>query len=68
MARSDPEPFPWQRVMNIGLGLLQLPPEHFWSMTLPELKAAVDGLFANHPDSKPLARVELRELMQRFPD
>ena len=51
--------------MTIGMGLLRLPPETFWRMTLPELSAAarvfstgesgmtrrtLDGLAAQFPD------------------
>ena len=54
--------------MGIGLGVLQLPPDHFWSMTIPELEAAVSGTFGDHALAAPLARKELDELMQRFPD
>ncbi len=54
--------------MGVGLGVLQLPPDHFWSMTIPELEAAVSGIFGDSALGAPLARKELDELMQRFPD
>ncbi len=54
--------------MSIGLGLLQFPPEHFWSMTIPELQAAMSGSFGDGAMAAPLARKELDELMRRFPD
>ena len=54
--------------MGVGLGMLQLPPDHFWSMTIPELEAAVSGTFGDRVLAAPLARKELDELMQRFPD
>ena len=54
--------------MKVGFGLLRLPPDQFWSMTLRELEAAVAGLFGDEVQAEPLARADLEELMQRFPD
>ncbi len=54
--------------MGVGLGMLKLPPDHFWSMTIPELEAAVNGTFGEGALAGPLVRNELDELMQRFPD
>jgi uncharacterized phage protein (TIGR02216 family) len=52
--------------MAIGLGLLRLPPAHFWSMTPRELDAALTGLLG--PADAPLPRATLAALMRRFPD
>jgi uncharacterized phage protein (TIGR02216 family) len=52
--------------MAAGLGLLRLPPAHFWSMTPRELEAALRAL-AGHPDT-PLPRDALADLMLRYPD
>jgi uncharacterized phage protein (TIGR02216 family) len=61
-------PFPWPDVMAAGLGLLRLPPAHFWSMTPKELAAALSALLgATHSDA-PLPRAALTQLMSRFPD
>ena len=52
------------RLMALGLGALRLPPDAFWSISLPELLAALGpaaGLDAP-------ARADLDALMQRFPD
>lgn len=50
--------------MAIGLGLLRLPPSHFWSMTPREFAAALGvGEGADAPD-----RTRLDALMARFPD
>jgi len=54
--------------MRIGLGLLRLPPEQFWSMTIPELEAAVQGAFGETAPATPLERTELEMLMQLYPD
>lgn len=68
--------------MQAGLGLLALPPEPFWAMTLRELTCALDGAGAlppapgarargimAHPAApSPLARRDLLSLMESFPD
>jgi len=54
--------------MAAGLGLLRLPPRHFWSMTPRELAAALDAVPGRHRPIRPPSRRELLELMQRFPD
>ncbi|MAB14370.1 MAG: hypothetical protein CMI59_10760 [Parvibaculum sp.] len=52
--------------MTIGMGLLCLPPETFWRMTLPELSAAANALLV--PKRINMGRRELEEMMSRFPD
>jgi uncharacterized phage protein (TIGR02216 family) len=54
--------------MAIGLGLLRLPPAHFWSMTPSELDAALTGLLGPACADGPLPRDTLAALMRRFPD
>jgi uncharacterized phage protein (TIGR02216 family) len=56
--------------MAIGLGVLRLPPQAFWSMTTVELAAAIDGLRGRPSPlaAAPLTRAELLALMERFPD
>jgi len=58
--------FPWANAMTIGMGLLCLPPETFWRMTLPELSAAANALLV--PKRINMGRRELEEMMSRFPD
>jgi len=53
--------------MAAGLGLLRLPPAHFWSMTPRELEAAL-GALAGPVSDAPLPRPALAALMARFPD
>jgi uncharacterized phage protein (TIGR02216 family) len=54
--------------MAAGLGLLRLPPAHFWSMTPKELEAALRALLGpTHADAPP-PRATLSQLMSRFPD
>jgi len=57
------DPFPWARLMQLGLGRLRLPPEQFWRSTPRELIAAL-GL----TPSRPLLRQDLLELMKAYPD
>lgn len=54
--------------MAAGLGLLRLPPHHFWSMTPRELAAALDAVLGRQHAIRPPSRRELLELMRRFPD
>lgn len=56
------EPFPWARIMHLGLGVLRLPPEQFWRSTLRELAAA----FPQRPPG--LDQTALEQLMKEFPD
>jgi uncharacterized phage protein (TIGR02216 family) len=53
--------------MAAGLGVLRLPPAHFWSMTPRELAAALEGGLGRIAAS-PIARSDLETLMTRFPD
>lgn len=56
--------------MEIGLGILQIPPSEFWGMSLQEFYAACDGLqeYNSGGDKGPLTRDELSELMELYPD
>ena len=54
--------------MAAGLGLLRLPPAHFWSMTPKELEAALRGLLGPAHSDAPPPRAALAQLMARFPD
>jgi uncharacterized phage protein (TIGR02216 family) len=60
-----PEPFPWRRVQHVGLCLLRLPPETFWSLTPIEFHAMAGGL---SPPPVRLGRSALEAMMRRFPD
>ena len=51
--------------MAVGLGVLRLSPAAFWGMTLREFSAAMRGLV---PDRAAIGRMQLDELMRRFPD
>jgi uncharacterized phage protein (TIGR02216 family) len=53
--------------MAAGLGVLRLPPAHFWSMTPKELAAAMRGLLGP-VGPVPLPRPVLDALMYRYPD
>jgi uncharacterized phage protein (TIGR02216 family) len=54
-------------VIGFGLGVLGLAPEAFWAMTPRELAAAIKARLPRQ-GSHPPGRIELSELMQRFPD
>lgn len=54
--------------MEIGLGLLGLPPLVFWALTPKELDAALRGKFGAGLKPEALSRGDLVALMQQFPD
>jgi uncharacterized phage protein (TIGR02216 family) len=59
-------PFPWQRALAVGLGVLRLSPEQFWNMTPREFAAALRGLYGD--PAAPLDRATFDALAARFPD
>jgi uncharacterized phage protein (TIGR02216 family) len=61
-----PQPYPWARVLAIGLGVLRLAPEQFWKMTPREFAAALRGLYGE--PATPLDRGSFETLARRFPD
>jgi uncharacterized phage protein (TIGR02216 family) len=54
--------------MAAGLGTLGLAPAVFWSMTPREFDAALRGRVGGAGAPEAPSRVELANLMQRFPD
>jgi uncharacterized phage protein (TIGR02216 family) len=48
--------------------VLRLAPRDFWAMTVTEWNAAVAGFHAAHGIAQPLARADLDQLMQLYPD
>jgi uncharacterized phage protein (TIGR02216 family) len=56
------EKFPWEKLMQLGIGQLRLTPHEFWRCTLRELGAAL------RPLSEPLQRRNLNDLMRQWPD
>lgn len=52
--------------MAMGLGLLRLSPDTFWSMTPREFERAASAMLPKRVDT--LRRDELAELLLRFPD
>jgi uncharacterized phage protein (TIGR02216 family) len=58
-------PFPWKQAIGIGLGVLRLSPQQFWSMTPRELAYAIEAVTGL---SAPLNRGALAQLMTRYPD
>lgn len=56
------EPFPWARLMQLGIGTLRLSPHEFWRCTLREITSALG------PHPRPLLRQNLETLMQQWPD
>ena len=56
---------PWRDLMSFGIGTLRLPSRDFWSMTVPELTAAVAAHF---PSLGAPSRSDFENLFTRFPD
>lgn len=52
-------------MIGFALGILRLPPDAFWGMTLRELSCAID---ARTLSPAPLERTALQSLMTRYPD
>ncbi|MDN5928914.1 MAG: phage tail assembly chaperone [Hyphomicrobiales bacterium] len=65
-AAAGAEPFPWDDVIHVGLGLLRLSPRDFWAMTPTEFAAAA-GL-SRRSSALPPTRTDLSRLMCEFPD
>ena len=59
-------PFPWERALAIGLGVLRLSPAEFWNMTPREFAAALRGRYGEL--AQPIDRAALDGLMRKFPD
>jgi uncharacterized phage protein (TIGR02216 family) len=54
--------------MAAGLGMLGLPPHHFWAMTPKELDAALSGRLGLSGIGEPPSAGDFIQLMDRFPD
>ncbi|MEL6289402.1 MAG: phage tail assembly chaperone [Pseudomonadota bacterium] len=62
----SPTGLPWPRLMELGFGVLGLSSDAFWSMTLPELDAALAGKLGRSVGAP--RRGDLAALMRQFPD
>lgn len=60
---AEGEGFPWRRMMELGLGVLRLPPRDFWMATPREIAAAFPAR-----DAPVLKRADLDQLMNKYPD
>lgn len=60
------KPFPWSEAIGFGLGVMRLPPEHFWRMTPRELAHAIAAV--RGPHRAPMDRASFDHLMNLFPD
>lgn len=54
--------------MALGLGVLRLPPESFWSMSPREFSAALRGALGLTETPDPMGRADLEALLARHPD
>jgi uncharacterized phage protein (TIGR02216 family) len=61
-----PEPFPWDEVMALALGILRWTPETVWRATPREFAAALRGP-AGSP-VQPATSGDIERLMRAYPD
>lgn len=56
--------------MEICLGMIGMSPEDFWSSSIKEVYAAIDGFMEFHgaKSEQPMARTRLEEMMELYPD
>ncbi|MBX8801025.1 phage tail assembly chaperone [Ochrobactrum sp. MR28] len=57
--------FPWDALMHFGLGQLRLSSQHFWRLSLPEIRALTGAMRGGRQAP---SRAILNSLMQAFPD
>lgn len=59
---------PWPELMAFGIGHLRLSSKEFWSMSLRELDAAIEGRLGKSKTYSSVTRNHLVELMREHPD
>ena len=64
--KRERAPFPWERAMAIGFGVLRLSSNDFWRLTPREFAAALRALYGE--PAAPIDRAALEALAARFPD
>lgn len=52
--------------MEVGLGILQIPPDQFWRMTVREFWAVYRGRVGRKKPEKPLTMADVREMEKRY--
>ncbi|MGO4525587.1 phage tail assembly chaperone [Microvirga sp. 2MCAF35] len=66
-AECEPDAFPWDDALTLGLGILRWSPDAFWRATPRELMAAWEGLHGGRKTGPALSG-DLSRLMEAFPD
>ena len=61
---ARPQPFPWGAALHFGLGLLRLPPNIFWALSVREFLALGGGMRSGDG----IDRRGLEALMEKWPD
>ena len=61
----DAEPFPWDEVLHVALGLLRWPPDAVWRATPREIAMAIAPVRAA---VAPMRLRDLGALIRAFPD
>ena len=55
--------------METAFGKMQIRPDDFWNMSLPEFFAAINGFSEFHSSGQPpLRKNDLVDLMEMYPD
>jgi uncharacterized phage protein (TIGR02216 family) len=62
---EEKQPFPWDKAIGFGIGVLKLSSAEFWRLTPRELALAMQAV---NPRGAVLTRADLTQLMTRHPD
>ena len=56
--------------MQLGIGIMQMPPDVFWNLSMIEFSHACEGFskFNSNQSNAPMTKDELQDLMERYPD
>ena len=61
---------PYQRWIEVCIGMIGMSPKDFWDSSVPEISYAVKGFteFNGANKDKPMSKDELDNLMELYPD
>jgi hypothetical protein len=58
----------WLEMLQIAVRNLNIPPQSFWDMTMPEYRAILNSYLTTTPNSLPITREELAKMLENYPD
>ena len=59
---------PWFKLMAFGMGRMNLAPRDFWSMSLPEMDATIEGATGSAGREKYPSRNTFEAMIAEYPD